>query len=120
MLTLHVGSKRYSSWSLRAYLVLSHSGLQFETKTIVLDRADSKANLTAVNPAGLVPVLHQDGLVIWDSLAICEYVHELAPAANLWPRDRAQRARARAISGEMHSGFAALRREMWMDLGAAK
>jgi glutathione S-transferase len=63
-----------------------------------------------------VPVLHDGGLVIWDSLAICEYAHELAPAAQLWPTDRAARARARAASAEMHSGFAALRRDMSMNL----
>ena len=76
----------------------------------------TKAEITKVNPAGRVPVLHDDGLVIWDSLAICEYVAELFPAAKLWPADRAQRARARSIAAEMHSGFATLRHDMPMDL----
>jgi glutathione S-transferase len=67
-----------------------------------------------------VPVLHHDGNVIWDSLSICEYVAELFPDANLWPTDRAQRAKARSISCEMHSSFAALRRDMWMDILESK
>lgn len=115
-LTLHVGNKRTSSWSLRPYLALAHSGLAFECKVILLGGPTMKADILAVNPAGRVPVLHHDGLVIGDSIAICEYVHELAPDAKLWPADRAQRARARSISAEMHSAFAALRTNMSMDL----
>jgi glutathione S-transferase len=119
-LTLYVGSKRLSSWSLRPYLALSHTGEPFETVVILLDQADSKAKMSAVNPAGLVPVLHHDGLVIWDSLSICEYAHELFPHAKLWPADRTARAHARSISAEMHSGFGRLRRDMPMDLIARK
>ena len=119
-LTLYVGSKRYSSWSLRPYLALAQTGAAFETTTILLDQPDTKAQIATVTPAGRVPVLHHDGLVIWDSLAICEYVAELDPAANLWPADRAQRAIARAVSAEMHAGFPALRRDMPMDLIANK
>ncbi|HWU90135.1 MAG TPA: glutathione S-transferase family protein, partial [Kofleriaceae bacterium] len=118
MLTLYVGSKRYSSWSLRAYLVLTHAGASFETKTIVLDQPTTRGELAKVTPAGRVPVLVHDGLTIWDSLAISEYAHELFPQARLWPEERARRARARSISAEMHSGFAALRNAMPMDLGA--
>src|SRR5262249_22495965 len=76
----------------------------------------TKANIANVNPAAKVPVLHHDNLVVWDSLAICEYVSELFPEAALWPADRALRAKARSISAEMHAGFAPLRREMPMDL----
>src|ERR1041385_8098518 len=119
-LTLYVGSKRLSSWSLRPYLALSQAGAQFETVTILLDQDDTKAKIGAVNPAGRGPVLHDDGLVIWDSLAICEYANELFPHAKLWPTDRHARGHARSISAEMHSGFAALRREMPMDLIARK
>ncbi len=119
-LTLHVGSKRYSSWSLRPYLMLAHTGAPFECKTILLDTPTTRDEIAAVNPAGKVPVLHDDGLVIGDSLAIGEYLHELFPAANLWPTDRAQRARARSISAEMHSSFAALRQNMPMDVLANK
>ena len=119
-LTLYVGSKRYSSWSMRPYLALAHAGAPFETRTIVLDQPDSKAEITKVNPAGWVPVLYDGELAIWDSLAICEYVAELVPAAQLWPADRTQRARARSMSAEMHSGFAALRRAMPMDVCSSK
>jgi glutathione S-transferase len=119
-LVLHVGSKRYSSWSLRPYLVLAHAQAEFHTETIVLDREDSKQHMLRVNPAGKVPVLHHDDVVIWDSLAICEYVAELFPAAELWPRDRTARARARSLAAEMHSGFVALRRDMPMDVCASK
>jgi glutathione S-transferase len=119
-LTLYVGSKRYSSWSLRPYMALAHTNLAFETKTILLDQQDTKAKIAAVNPAARVPVLHHDELVIWDSLAICEYVAELAPDAKLWPTDRAARAKARAISAEMHSGFVPLRRDMPMDVLSKK
>jgi glutathione S-transferase len=117
-LTLYVGNKRYSSWSLRPYVALVHTGLPFDVHTIWLNRDDTRAEIAKVNPAGRLPVLHHDELVVWDSLAICEYLNELAPAAQLWPEDRAQRARARAVSAEMHSGFAALRSHMSMDLGA--
>jgi len=117
-LTLYVGSKRYSSWSLRPYLALAHTGAQFECETILLDQNDTKANIAAVNPAGKVPVLHHDKIIVSDSLAICEYVNELYPDAKLWPADRAKRAHARAISAEMHSGFVPLRRDMSMDIGS--
>src|SRR5262245_48613832 len=95
-LTLYVGNKRRSSWSLRPYLALAHTGLAFETKMILLDLPTSKADIKQVNPAGRLPVLHHDNLVIWDSLAICEYLNELAPDAQLWPADRARRACARS------------------------
>lgn len=119
-ITLYVGSKRYSSWSLRPYVALAHTGAPFECKTILLDEQDTKANIVKVNAAGRVPVLHHDDLVVWDSLAICEYVAELYPDAKLWPTDRAVRARARSYSAEMHSSFAALRRDMPMDVVSRK
>jgi glutathione S-transferase len=119
-LHLYVGNKRYSSWSLRPYLALAQTGAKFETSTILLDRDTTRTEISKVNPAGKVPVLHHGDLVIWDSLAICEYVHELYPAAQLWPADRAARARARAVSAEMHAGFAELRKHMWMDIGGSR
>jgi len=119
-LTLYVGSKRYSSWSLRGYLAVAQTGAPFECKTITLDTPTTAAEIAAVTPAGRVPVLHHDDLVIWDSLAIGEYLHEQFPTKNLWPADRAQRARARSISAEMHSSFAALRTAMPMDVIANK
>jgi len=113
-MVLYVGSKRYSSWSLRPYLALAQAGLDFETRVIHLDRPTTAGEIALVSPTGRVPVLHDGELRIWDSLAICEYAAELVPA--LWPADRAQRARARAISAEMHAGFAALRTNMTMDV----
>lgn len=118
--TLYVGSKRYSSWSLRGYLAVAQSGAPFECKTILLDTPTTASEIAAVTPAGRVPVLHHDGLVIWDSLAIGEYLHELFGERNLWPADRGDRARARSISAEMHSSFAALRRDMPMDVIGTK
>lgn len=115
-LTLYIGSKRYSSWSLRPYLALAHTELEFTTEVIHLDRPTTRDAIAAVSPTDRVPVLHHDGLVIQDSLAICEYVNELAPTAQLWPADRASRARARAISAEMHAGFPALRSNLPMDV----
>jgi glutathione S-transferase len=117
---LYVGSKRYSSWSLRPYLALVHAGELFDTTTILLDTPTTKSEIAAVNPAGRVPVLHVDGMIIWDSLAICEFVAERNPAAKLWPEDVALRAKARSISCEMHSSFAALRRDMWFDILESK
>lgn len=119
-LLLYIGNRRYSSWSLRPYLVLSAAGADFRTEVILLDQPTTKAHIEAVNPAGRVPVLHHGELIVHDSLAIAEYVAELHPDANLWPRDRATRARARAFVAEMHSGFAALRSNMPMDLCASK
>ena len=115
-LVLYVGNKRLSSWSLRPYLALSHTGAPFETRTSFLDRPDSTAEILKVSPTGRLPALHHDGLVVHDSLAICEYAHELFPEARLWPEDRAARARARSLAAEMHAGFGALRQNMPMDL----
>jgi glutathione S-transferase len=119
-LILYVGSKRYSSWSLRPYLALAHTGASFETRTILFGQPGTRDEIAKVSPSGRVPVLHHDGLVIWDSIAICEYAHELFPEAGLWPEDRARRARARTLSAEMHAGFAALRQNMPMNLDASK
>ncbi len=119
-LLLYVGNKRYSSWSLRPYLALAHTGAPFRTEVIQLDRPDTRSSILAVNPAGRVPALRHGEVLVHDSLAICEYVAELFPAANLWPADRARRAQARAVVAEMHSGFAALRSSMSMDLLGAK
>jgi glutathione S-transferase len=115
-LTLYVGSKRYSSWSLRPYVALVHAGAEFDTKVIRLDQKDTKAAIGAVSPSSRVPVLYDDDLVIFDSLAICEYIAELYPTAGLWPDDRGARARARAIASEMHSGFTSVRSQMPMEL----
>jgi glutathione S-transferase len=119
-LTLAVGSKNYSSWSLRAYLALAHTGQPFREVLIALDEPDTAANIARYSPSGRVPVLHHGGLVIWDSLAICEYLAEAFPQARLWPEAREARAVARAAAAEMHGGFTHLRQNMSMDIRARK
>lgn len=116
--TLVIGNCNYSSWSLRAWLLLKEAGIEFETERIPLDLEDSRERLLAASPAGCVPVLKLGEEIVWDSLAIAETVAERWPDRRLWPDDAADRARARAISAEMHSGFAALRQEMPMNCRA--
>lgn len=116
MLTLTLGNKAYSSWSLRAWLALRATGVPFAETVIPLDQPDSAARLRQASPSGLVPVLAEGPLVVWDSLAIAEYVAERHPAARLWPVEPHARAIARSLSAEMHAGFSALRRHMPMDL----
>jgi len=119
-LVLVIGNKNYSSWSLRPWLALAAAGIPFEEIRIPLYEAGSKAEILRHSPAGKVPVLKHGGLVVWDSLAICEYVAERFPEAQLWPADPAARATARSASAEMHSGFVALRSQMPMNLRAHK
>lgn len=114
---LVIGSKRYSSWSMRPWLVLRRAGLPFTETLIALSRQGATRDDIAVHsPSGWVPVLKFEGAVVWDSLAICEYVADRYPEAGLWPGDPVLRAVARAATAEMHSGFAALRGECPMDL----
>ncbi|WP_437817746.1 glutathione S-transferase family protein [Sorangium sp. So ce1078] len=115
-LVLYLGTKTYSTWSLRAWLALRHTGAPFSEEVIALYQSGSREALLRRSPSGRVPALRHGDLVIWDSLAICEYVAELFPEARLWPADRAARALARSVSSEMHSGFTALRNAMSMDL----
>lgn len=115
-LTLVIGTKRYSSWSLRPWLALRQAGLAFDEVEIALRRPDTKAQILRHSPSGKVPLLIDGGLRVWESLAICEYVAELAPAARLWPEALDARAVARAVSAEMAAGFAGLRRALPMDL----
>jgi len=115
---LVIGTKKWSTWSLRPWLVLRRSGLPF-TETLVELRQENNMSEAAIrphSPSGLVPALKDDGLVIWDSLAISEYLAEKAPG--LWPADPAARAMARAAAAEMHSGFSSLRGECPMALEA--
>ena len=109
---LYIGNKNYSSWSLRPWLALRHSGVEFDEVIIPLDRPETAAAIRAASPAGRVPVLRHGDLVVWESLAICEYAADVAPGAGLWPDDRAERAWARAVACEMHAGYAALRSTM--------
>lgn len=115
-ITIVLGNKRYSSWSLRPWLALKHTGAAFDEVVIPLYRDGSKEQILRHSPAGKVPILKQDGVTVWESLAICEYLADRFPAAGLWPADPALRALARSISTEMHGGFAALRQNLPMDL----
>ena len=115
-LTLVVGNKNYSSWSLRPWLVLKKSGAAFEEIVIPLDRPETRAEIFKHSPSGFVPTLKDDELTIWESLAICEYLAEKFPDANLWPKDPSARAIARSVSNEMHSSFSALRTNMPMNV----
>ncbi|MEZ7870608.1 glutathione S-transferase family protein [Brachymonas denitrificans] len=123
MLQLHIGNKNYSSWSMRPWVLLRQSGIAFEE---VMHRFDSfapgsgfKHSLEAISPTGKVPVLVDDGLAIWDTLAIAEYLAEQYPQHALWPQDRAARAQARSVCAEMHSGFTALRSACPMNIEAS-
>ncbi|MGH8121202.1 MAG: glutathione S-transferase family protein [Rudaea sp.] len=107
--TLVIGSKNYSSWSLRAWLLLRQFDVDFIEIKLPLDTAEFYARIGDYSPAGRVPVLIDGEVRVWDSLAICEYANERFLDGRGWPTDRAARAWARAISAEMHSGFTALR-----------
>lgn len=117
---LVIGNKNYSSWSLRPWILLATNGVAFDEVRVPLYQQGSKAAIQAHAPAGRmpygkVPILHDGATTVWDSLAICEYAAERWPSMRGWPADAAQRARARSISAEMHSGFATLRGEMPMN-----
>lgn len=118
--TLYIANRNYSSWSLRGWLLARRAGLRFEERLIPLDTPGTQAQILAVSPSGLLPCLHDDGALMWDSLAIAEYLNEKFPAAGIWPAERVRRAHARSISAEMHSGFADLRRAMPMDIRVRK
>jgi glutathione S-transferase len=111
---LVIGDYNYSSWSMRGWLAAKASGAAFETIVVALREADTAAQIARYSPSGRVPCLIDDGLAIWDSLAIAEYCAELNPA--LWPADAQARAVARAVSAEMHSSFTALRTHMSMNI----
>jgi len=114
-LTLVIGNKNYSSWSLRPWLVLKQASIPFTEIHISLYTPESRAKILEHSPAGKVPVLHDGAVTVWDSLSIGEYLAECFPEKQLWPRDSTARAVARSVSAEMHSGFAALREHMSMN-----
>lgn len=120
MLKLVIGDKKFSSWSLRPWLLLKQARIPFEEIPVRLRQVDTGTQIRRYSPSGKVPLLMDGETQVWDSLAICEYVAELAADRwlPLWPEDRAARARARSVSAEMHSGFPALRTHMGMDVGA--
>jgi glutathione S-transferase len=117
-LTLVIGNKNYSSWSMRPWLALRASNIPFEEVFIPLytDNPADKQRILSFSRAGKVPSLVDGDITVWDSLAIIEYLAERFPQAKLWPEDRAMRAHARSISAEMHSGFVPLRSECGMNL----
>lgn len=122
MLQLYIGNKNYSSWSLRPWLALRQLGIPFEEMKVRFDSfaPDShfKQTLLALGPTGKVPLLVDEGLAVWDSLAIAEYLAERFPQAGIWPTPVADRARARSLCAEMHSGFTALRTHCPMNVEA--
>jgi len=113
---IYLGNKNYSSWSLRPWLALKQTGAAFDEEVIPLSEAATRSTVLRFSPSGRVPALKHNELTVWDSLAICEYLAETFPAAKLWPDDNAARAVARAVSAEMHSGFAALRDHLPMNM----
>jgi glutathione S-transferase len=116
-LTLVIGNKNYSSWSMRPWLALRANNIAFDEVFIPLYTGDAdKQRILGYTHSGKVPALIDDDVTIWDSLSIIEYLAEKFPEARLWPDDRARRAHARSISAEMHSGFMALRNECGMNL----
>ena len=120
-LHLVIGTRAWSTWSLRPWLALKRTGAPFTESVIGLRRGDeTRAEVAAVSPSGKIPVLTHGALTVWDSLAICEYLADLFPEAALWPADREARARGRSAAAEMHAGFMGLRTECPMDIGARK
>lgn len=115
-LKLILGNKNYSSWSLRPWIAMRHAGIDFEEEVIPLYEPGSREKVLQYSPAGKVPVLIDDGIPIWESLAILEHLAEKFPKAALWPADETARAHGRAISAEMHAGFGALRRHCPMNM----
>ena len=123
MLKLYIGNKNYSSWSMRPWVLLKQSQIPFEEVMVRFDSFEAgsrfKATILAVNPTGKVPALVDEGLVVSDTLAIAEYLAEQFPEKQLWPADKAARARARSICADMHSGFTALRSHCPMNIEAS-
>ncbi|MES2152700.1 MAG: glutathione S-transferase family protein [Pseudomonadota bacterium] len=115
-LTLVIGNKNYSSWSMRPWVAMSAFGIPFQEVRILLDQPDTANRIADFSSAGRVPVLLAGEMTIWDSLAICEYLAEQFPEKQMWPQDVAARATARSITAEMHSGFGGLRSAMPMDI----
>ncbi|MFN2167216.1 MAG: glutathione S-transferase family protein [Anaerolineae bacterium] len=115
---LIIGNYNYSSWSLRAWLALRKSGVDFITERIPLDSAEFEQRISALSPSRRVPALWHAGLCVWDSLAIGEYVNEVFADGGLWPADRSARALGRSMAAEMHSGFEHLRGRMPMNIRA--
>lgn len=119
-MTLVIGDKNSSSWSLRPWLALKVAGIHFQEILVPLHNKRTKLDIVKYSPSGKVPVLLHEEIRIWESLAICEYIAELFPAANLWPREPEARAVARSVAAEMHAGFMQLRQNLPMDIAHHK
>jgi glutathione S-transferase len=115
---LTISSKNYGSWSLRGWLLCKMAGLDFEEASVPSDDISIRAELLLLSPSFLVPALEHDGVKVWDTLAIAEYLNEIKPKAGLMPADQVARARCRSICGEMHSGFSNMRSALPMNLKA--
>lgn len=115
-LTLVIGNKNYSSWSMRPWLVMTAFGIPFNEVRILLDQPETATEIARYSAAGRVPVLTAGEITIWDSLAICEYLAEQFQEKHMWPQDVAARAMARSVVAEMHSGFVGLRTAMSMNI----
>jgi glutathione S-transferase len=116
-LTLVIGTKNYSSWSLRPWILMRHLGLAFDERLIHLDTPEFAAEVPRLSPSRRVPVLLHGSLAVWESLAICEYASELSGGRG-WPDDPGRRAEARSLACEMHAGFQALRSQCPMNIRA--
>ncbi len=116
--TLTISSKNYSSWSLRGWLMAKLSKIEFEELVVAPDDADARAEILLLSPSILVPCLTYNEIRVWDTLAIGEFLNEIAPKAALLPKDQATRAHCRSICGEMHSGFVSLRQALPMNIKA--
>ena len=114
--TLTLSSKNYSSWSLRGWLMAKLAGIEIEEVIVEPNDADARAEILLLSPSILVPCLTYDGVKVWDTLAIGEFLNEIAPEAGLLPKDRAKRAHCRSICGEMHSGFISMRQALPMNI----
>ena len=115
---LTISSKNYSTWALRGWLLCKMAGIDFEEQMLPADEPSMRAELLLRSPSFLVPRLEHDGIAVWDTMAIAEYLNEFSPEARLLPADRAARAHCRAVCGEMHQGFANLRQALPMNLKA--
>jgi len=123
MLTLYIGNKNYSSWSMRPWVLLKQADIPFKEEMVRFDSfnspdSDFKRTILAVSPVGRVPVLVDDGFAVWDTLAIAEYLADQFPDKQLWPQDAKARGRARSVCAEMHAGFGALRSACPMNIEA--
>jgi glutathione S-transferase len=116
--TLTLSSKNYSSWSLRGWLMAKFAGIEFEEIIVPPDDADARAEILLLSPSILVPCLTYEGVKVWDTIAIGEFLNELKPRKALLPKDRTKRAHCRAVNGEMHFGFVSLRQALPMNIKA--